>query len=233
MIELLKKFIPKAVAARLMLVLDLHAQKSYSQEGEDMILRRFFENQETGFYVDVGAHHPLRFSNTYYFYKKGWRGINIDAMPGSMYLFRKYRDRDINLEVPVGEEGKLSTYYVFNEPALNGFDERLSLQRNSDFSKYEIMKKLPLTTRSLAAVLEEYLPADQGIDFLSVDVEGLDLEVLQSNDWVKFRPEIVLVESLGNLFGVLGESEIDRYLNNQGYSICAKAMNTLIYKQSV
>jgi len=55
--------------------LDGYALKSYSQEGEDMILRRIFERQSTGFYVDVGAHHPKRFSNTYFFYKKGWSGI--------------------------------------------------------------------------------------------------------------------------------------------------------------
>src|SRR4051794_14772116 len=67
---------------------------SYSQEGEDMILRRFFEEHGKGFYVDVGAHHPKRFSNTYSFYKQGWSGINIDAMPGSMARFRRVRPRD-------------------------------------------------------------------------------------------------------------------------------------------
>ena len=56
-------------------------QKSYSQEGEDILLSRIFRNQKKGFYVDIGAHHPTRFSNTYYFYKLGWRGINIDAIP--------------------------------------------------------------------------------------------------------------------------------------------------------
>jgi hypothetical protein len=58
-----------------------YSKKSYSQEGEDMILNRIFEFRNSGFYIDVGAHHPMRFSNTYFFYRKGWRGINIDAMP--------------------------------------------------------------------------------------------------------------------------------------------------------
>ena len=70
----------------------------YSQNGEDLILNRFLENKKNGFYIDIGAHHPIRFSNTYLFYKKGWRGINIDAMPGSMDLFNKIRSRDINIE---------------------------------------------------------------------------------------------------------------------------------------
>ena len=105
--------------------LDGYALKSYSQEGEDMILRRLFENQTKGFYVDVGAHHPIRFSNTYFFYKKGWRGINIDAMPGSMKLFNKIRPRDINIEKAISDKKEVLTYYVFNDPALNGFSKKL------------------------------------------------------------------------------------------------------------
>ncbi len=85
-----------------------HSINSYSQEGEDMVLRRLFEQKTVGYYVDVGAHHPKRFSNTYYFYKRGWRGINIDAMPGSMKLFNKMRPRDINVEIPVSSgEGEI------------------------------------------------------------------------------------------------------------------------------
>ena len=85
---------------------DGYAKKSYSQEGEDLILQRFFEKQAVGFYVDVGAHHPRRYSNTYLFYKKGWSGINIDAMPNSMKRFDKYRPRDINIEKPISEKNK-------------------------------------------------------------------------------------------------------------------------------
>ena len=59
-------------------------QYSFSQEGEDLVLARIFEGKKNGFYVDIGAHHPTRFSNTHYFYRRGWSGINIDAMPGSM-----------------------------------------------------------------------------------------------------------------------------------------------------
>jgi hypothetical protein len=70
---------------------DPHAIKSYSQEGEDMILRRIFEGQEKGFYVDVGAHHPRRFSNTYYFYKLGWAGVNLEPNPDALIAFKADR----------------------------------------------------------------------------------------------------------------------------------------------
>ena len=77
------KFLPNAVKNELSKKPEW-ANISYSQEGEDLILERFFEGKEIGFFVDIGAHHPMRFSNTYIFYLKGWRGINVDATPGSM-----------------------------------------------------------------------------------------------------------------------------------------------------
>lgn len=98
-----------------------YGRNSYSQEGEDLILNRLFANKDKGFYIDIGAHHPYRFSNTYLFYLNGWTGINIDAMPGSMTPFKSKRPKDINLEVPILDKEGIMTYYQFNEPALNGF----------------------------------------------------------------------------------------------------------------
>ncbi|MCW5198180.1 hypothetical protein VU06_00335 [Desulfobulbus sp. F3] len=75
--------------------------------------------RKKGFYIDIGAHHPKRFSNTFYFYRQGWHGINIDAMPRSMELFNKIRPRDINIEAAISDEKVELTYYMFDEPALN------------------------------------------------------------------------------------------------------------------
>ena len=82
----------------------LYGRLSYSQEGEDLVLHRLFEGQATGIYVDVGAHHPFRFSNTCLLHTRGWRGINIDATPGSMAQFQRFRPRDVNLELGVAAE---------------------------------------------------------------------------------------------------------------------------------
>jgi FkbM family methyltransferase len=166
---------------------DGYAIKSYAQGGEGLILRRIFEYKTTGFYVDVGAHHPFRFSNTYRFYLRGWRGINIDPMPGSMRLFNKFRKRDINLELAVGENEDTLIYYMFNEPALNTFDEGLAKTRDGK-NGYYIHTKLPIKVYPLSKILDEYLPREQEIDFLNVDVEGKDFEVIKSNNWNKFRP---------------------------------------------
>lgn len=209
-----------------------YSYRSYSQEGEDMILRRIFEKQKKGFYVDVGAHHPKRFSNTCYFYERGWRGINIDAMPGSIRIFNKLRPRDTNLEMAISDERKTLRYYVFNDPALNGFSRQLADQRNRR-GICEIVFEKDLQTHTLAEVLDKHLPKYQKIDFLSVDVEGLDFDVLKSNDWAKYRPKVVLAESLTSSLEDVPLSNSYKLLKQNGYQLFAKTVNTLIFKQTL
>jgi hypothetical protein len=108
----------------------VYSKPSFSQEGEDRLLDRYFGNRPTGFYIDVGAHHPHRFSNTYLFYMRGWRGINIDAMPDSMKPFRSMRPRDINLEIGVGRTDSVAKFHIFSEPAFNTFDGDLARQHD-------------------------------------------------------------------------------------------------------
>lgn len=206
-----------------------YSKKSYSQEGEDMILNRIFEFRNSGFYIDVGAHHPMRFSNTYFFYRKGWRGINIDAMPGSMNKFKRYRHEDTNLELAISNQNKELTYYMFNDPALNGFDEKITSDREKNHQQYFVVGKKQIKTISLSEVIERYVPANQEIDFLSIDVEGLDLEVLQSNDWNRCKPKVILTEVLNfDLFKAM-ENPVLKLLISQGYSVYAKTVNTVIF----
>jgi len=203
---------------------------SYSQEGEDMVLRSFYEGQKNykGFFVDVGAHHPYRFSNTNYFYKKGWRGINIEPTPGAIKAFKIFRKNDINLNIGIsGVKDKL-TFYCFNEPALNGFSKEISEERNTS-KKYKIIKEVEIETYPLADVLDKNLPANTQIDFLTIDVEGLDLQVLKSNNWDKYKPIYILVEDRIE-FDNLANSEVYTYLKKQGYQLVAKTLRTLFFK---
>ena len=230
--DLLKAVLPKSAIKKLSNIrnnyLDALSLESYSQEGEDMILRRLFENQATGFYVDVGAHHPQRFSNTYFFYKKGWRGINIDAMPNSMNLFNKIRARDINIEKPVSEKKQVLTYYAFNEPALNGFSKELSEERNGK-GNYFIKFTKDIETVTLEEILDNNLPKNQQIDFLSIDVEGLDFMVLKSNNFDKYKPKVILIEILGSSLEEVGGSEVTKYLMQHEYSLYSKTINTVFF----
>ena len=198
-----------------------------------MILRRLFKSRSRGFYVDVGAHHPKRFSNTYYFYKAGWHGVNIDAMPGSMTAFRKMRPRDINLEAAIASEQGALDYYVFNETALNSLSRKLTESQLEKRHRRRIERVVELQTEKLAEVLNAHLPAGQRIDFLSVDAEGFDFEVLRSNDWTKYRPEVVLVEILGSSLADLLRHEITQFMREQGYTLYAKCVNTVFFRVDV
>jgi FkbM family methyltransferase len=206
-----------------------YARQSYSQEGEDMVLERFLEDKQFGFYVDVGAHHPRRFSNTYRLYRRGWRGLNIDANPGSMNLFQQVRPQDINIEAAVSSAPQELTYYIFNEPALNTFKRDLALERVG--GKYSIIKEVKIATAPLWQLLDQHVPADTKIDLLTVDVEGLDFDVLQSNDWNRYSPQFILVECLGA--STLAEASSDpvaQLLIGQHYSIVAKTMSTVLFR---
>ena len=206
-----------------------HHRVSFSQEGEDLVLLELLKNKQTGFYVDIGAYHPQRFSNTYLFYLMGWHGINIDAMPGSMQLFNKLRPRDINLENPISNTQENLVYFIFHEAALNTFSQPLALKRHREHN-YRLRDKTFLKTVTLASVLDRCLPDGQVIDFLNIDVEGWDYQVLLSNDWEKYRPKFLLVEDLRtSLTPVIEPSAIQEFLSKQGYQLVARTSRTLFF----
>ncbi len=205
---------------------------SFSQEGEDMILKTIINNESSRFYIDIGAHHPKRFSNTYYFYKQGWKGINIDPLPGVMKLFSKVRPRDINLEIAIGIRNEELTYYMFNESALNGF---LDEEKLNDIIKngYILLSKKNIKTRTLKEVLEKYMTSNIIIDFMTIDVEGMELDVLKSNNWEKYNPEILLVEFYGNTtFEKIGENPVYNFLQKKGYTLIANTRRTFFFKKN-
>lgn len=234
MIDIARKYLPQPIKniARYIwhcLTWDMFLVFSWSQEGEDLILIRLLEpGKRTGFYVDIGAHHPKRFSNTYAFYKKGWHGINIDAMPGSMELFDRQRPRDINLEVPIAVEQKQLTYFQFNEPALNTFSKELATSRDG-LRTYKIVSTQEIQAFPLKSILNQHIDPDQSIDFMSIDVEGLDLEVIQSNDWSQYRPKVILIELLKGPLSSIDQDPIYIFLKNKKYYLYAKTVNTAFF----
>ncbi|WP_412466504.1 FkbM family methyltransferase [Pedobacter sp. KLB.chiD] len=205
--------------------------KSYSQDGEDMILKAIYEQKKgyKGFFVDVGAHHPVRYSNTNYFYKRGWKGINIEPTPSAIGAFNTFRKRDINLNIGIGPEKTKLKFYCFNEPALNSFSEEVSKRIDAESGKYKIIKELDIDVLPLSHVLDQHLPANTTIDFLSIDVEGLDYQVLRSNNWDKYKPSVILVEENVNVDD-LSHSPIYKFLKDKGYSFFAKTLRTCVYR---
>lgn len=206
----------------------LYSTRSYSQDGEDMILKSFYEDRKNykGYYIDIGAHHPFRFSNTCYFYNKGWSGINIEPTPNLFKHFKKHRKRDINLNIGICDKKGLLTFFLFNESALNSFDKELSLSRENN--NYKIVGKQEIEVERLDSVLDNYLPKNQKIDFLTIDVEGLDFEVLKSNNWSKYKPDHILIESNLSLDNI-NDNDIYTFLNSLGYQLIAQTLRTSIF----
>ena len=177
------------VKTALKLVLGRGSVRSYSQYGEDVYAISKFRNKRDGFYVDVGAYHPHLYSVTYALYKKGWRGITIDPNPITKILFHIFRPRDTFVCTGVGKGARV--YKQFDDGAYNTFVEEEGGQ----------------VLRPLADILSENHVSS--IDFMNIDVEGMDLEVLQSHNW-DIPPKVIAVEA------EVG-SPVQKYLEEKGY----------------
>lgn len=186
-------------------------KESYSQSGEDMILNTIFWEVKSGFYVDVGANNPIVNSNTHFFYKKGWSGINIDALPGSMQNFNRIRPRDINLEIPISDKEEKLNYYMFSRSFYNSF-----LKESDGFQNDVLIEIRELQTKTLSWILDNYLN-NKEIDFLTIDVEGLDFQVLKSNNWSKYRPKVLIIELFADEIESVKASTIINFLKEKGY----------------
>lgn len=201
----------------------LKARLSYAQEGEDLIIDDLLAGQKNGFYVDVGACDPIRFSNSKLFYDKGWKGINIEPTPNGIAKFYKKRPRDINIQCAIGNITQSRPFYVFEDPALNTFSEERA--KNCQQAGYKLKEIINVKIDSLRNILSNH----QGtIDFMTIDVEGLEMEVLNSHDWSK-KPRIILIEIHDILEKIL-TNPLYIFLNEKGYQLVAKTTRTCFFK---
>lgn len=174
----------------------------YGQNREDLILSAFFPGRKTGYYVDVGACHPVKYSVTQFFYEKGWRGINIEPQDKEFKLLKSKRRRDINLQVGVSDKSGTMTLRVYENESLSTLSNDIKSEYEQDSDKSSLAytdKKIQVKT--LAAILEE--SKVDSIQFLKVDVEGHEKEVLAGNNWKKYKPEVLCVEA-NNLVAAAG-----------------------------
>lgn len=193
---------------------------SYSRAGEDLWIDDYFRSKATGYYVDVGAYHPVDYSNTFKFYLKGWRGINIDPNQEVIELFDQIRPRDQNFNFAISDiRGPIDYFMNKWDPSMNTISPGFARETSSLYG-FDIAEKRTVERRRLDEVLEAVRDKLPKIDFLNVDVEGHDLEVLQSNDWDRFRPTIVLAEINAGL-GQVKDSAVSKLLFDKGYSLTA------------
>lgn len=202
-----------------------YKKSNFSQSNEEQTLNELFKKTQRGFYVDVGCHHPRRYSNTALLYNKGWHGINIDADKKNLKLFKVFRKRDKNINALISEKSEILKYYYFDDGALNGVLSLTKVNSLIDLG-YKVIKEENLVTKRLDEILTSYEVPNNKIDFLDIDVEGLDLQVLKSIDLNIYNVELILIEVGDN------ENEIVEYLTKFNYFIYAQEDRNLFFKKN-
>ena len=204
-------------------------KKTYSMDGEDLFIDNFFKNK-TGLYVDVGAYHPLELSNTYLLYKRKWKGINIDINSLSIEYFDFLRPNDINLNLGVARKNSTKMiYFQKNKSPLNTLN---LMHAKKIFSNTFKQKKIK--TKTLTNILDKTKFKRKEIDFLNIDTEGSDLEVLKSLDFKKYKPKLICVELIDH-FGPdqkekIKKHKIYKFLKDKKYKLVWSGYFSHIFK---
>lgn len=163
---------------------------SYSQYCEDIFIDRLLNYKGEGFYVDVGANHPCFLNNTKIFSDRGWTGINIEPNIVNYKIFNEVRPKDINLNIGISSKDGFFDFYNFKEDTLSTFSPEIA--ENLLNNGRQLVSKENVKLRRLSSIFNEYKIKD--VDFITIDTEGNDEDVIMSNDWDKYRPKIVCVE---------------------------------------
>lgn len=195
---------------------------SFSKSGDDIQLMKLINESKPGAYVDIGCWHPVKSSNTYYFSLRNWVGICIDPNPELATLYQTYRPNDLFINCAVGENYTNLNYYMLsdNNSSMNTLNFDFLKKHNLET---DIKSTIIIPTFSLKEILDKNLPADMRLDFFDVDVEGFDLEVLKSNDWVRYRPKVVVTETDSSIKNDI-LSDITLFLETVDYRLVGKSV---------
>ena len=197
-------------------------KKTYSMYGEDLFINNYFKNKKNGIYLDVGAYHPLDGNNTYLLYKKkNWHGINIDVNPLSIELFQKARKFDVNINTAVSnKKGFVTLYFRKKINMLNTLSKKIAEIHFRNGFKEKIIE-----SNTLNNILDQTRYKNKKIDFFNLDVEGHELDILESLNFKKYQPTLICVEihnheeMYNNNTDYMKRNPVNNLLLKNGYSI--------------
>lgn len=193
-------------------------KRSYSQCGEDLIVAFVLETVGIArpSYLDLGAHHPSYLNNTYLFYCQGSRGVNVEADPVLAVGLQRARPGDVTLNVGVGPQAGTLQFYVMSVPTLSTFSAEEANRYCKEFG-YRIIRTIDVQVKSFMQLVQEHF--ESAPDFVTLDVEGLDLPILRSIDFSSCRPLVLCVETLTYSESGQGQriKEIDSVMEDAGY----------------
>ena len=213
----IKKFLPAKFNTLIWDVyLSLLKHKSYSQYGEDLIIDSFFQHHvpiKNGNYLDIGCYHPIGISNTYVLHKKGWQGLVIDIDNYKLELFKRRRGKNVEvLKAAISSEDSLSKVpiYKFNQPfsPYDTLSEDMAKTRSKAIN-------IDYTTEEVNQISINSLLNKKHFDLINIDVEGLDELIVNSIDFKKYQPTMIVYES----FDPLSISKTKELLNDNGYTL--------------
>lgn len=192
---------------------------SYAQNFEDVILNRVFKGKKDGFYIDIGAWHPVDHSVTKHFYDQGWSGINVEPSNAYWSLLKKFRPRDINLNCAVSDNREAMDYFeIPNSGASTSIQAGWGVIAKQEALAKNVRNaiKRKIECMTLADVCNQYA-SDKEIDFLKIDVEGAELSVIKGGDWKKYRPQVVIVEAVAPFTNAPSYTDWEDVLVKEGY----------------
>jgi FkbM family methyltransferase len=193
-------------------------RKQYSQWGEDQYVNFFFKDVQKGIYLDVGCFHPYMYSNTCLLHKKGWTGINVDINQTSIDLFNIARPKDINLCTTIDENKKKFTMY-YDDPfsPINTLDKNFYENLKESFFKNK--RILSIQSKTIKEIIETS-KIENKVDFINIDVEGSDYDILKQIDLKKLKVKLVSIET-HNVEGSASKNVdlISRFLEKNNFSI--------------
>ena len=208
---------------------------TYAQCGEDLVVCNIFTRlglQPS--YLDIGAHHPLEISNTALLYLRGSRGINIEANPVLFQEFMHLRPEDINLNLGIGPQEEVLNFYMIDDRSgRNSFNKNAVEDFVKSDPRFSIQKIMPIQIAKIDHVIEKY---SKGIypDFLSIDIEGNDYDVLQGADFSRNSPLVICAEGGDPIIGAesgSGDStnRIVKLLQERDYTLCFRTWGNFIF----
>jgi|TARA_B110000211_G_C13941470_1_gene491866 FkbM family methyltransferase len=196
----------------------LKKRNTYSQNQEDLFINNYFKEKNNGFYIDIGCYHPIKYSNTALLYNRGWRGINIDMNQTSIDLFNIFRKRDKNICAAISNQNKKAVMYfdhLFSP--INTLDKNFSNIASKKISfNHHTEKKI--YTQKFNEVIQKHNINIKQIDFINIDVEAHDLEVLEGIDLSIFNAKMICIEIANNQNNIK-DKKLSDYLNKYNYDL--------------